>query len=104
MSWSQRDVHGVVGGNTGMSQITAVAKLVHDKLREDVTFASEKIAQVHIDFDWHWILGSCIALCAAIMANTGLNLQKLSHLENTYYDPFTRKRPRPQSEKDGMMT
>ena len=57
-----------------------------------------------IDFDWHWILGSCIALCAAIMANTGLNLQKLSHLENSYYDPFTRKRPRPENDKSSMMS
>jgi magnesium transporter len=90
--------------NGGIEQLADIAKVARDKLQEDVKFINNKIQAVHIDMDWHWILGSCIALCAAVMANTGLNLQKLSHLENTYYDPFTRKRPRPQSEKAGMMT
>ena len=80
--WSQK-----AAGNS----IDHIAQMAHETLQKDVTYMSDKIKAVHIDFDWHWILGSGIALCAAIMANTGLNLQKLSHLENSYYDPFTRK-------------
>ena len=93
--WSQK-----AAGNS----IDHIAQMAHETLQKDVTYMSDKIKAVHIDFDWHWILGSGIALCAAIMANTGLNLQKLSHLENSYYDPFTRKRPRPENDKSSMMS
>lgn len=86
------------------SSIDHIAQMAHETLQKDVNYMSDKIKAVHIDFDWHWILGSGIALCAAIMANTGLNLQKLSHLENSYYDPFTRKRPRPENDKSSMMS
>jgi magnesium transporter len=93
--WSQK---------SAASNIDHIAQIAHETLQKDVNYMSDKIKAVHIDFDWHWILGSCIALCAAIMANTGLNLQKLSHLENSYYDPFTRKRPRPENDKSSMMS
>ncbi len=93
--WSQK---------TAGTSIDHIAQIAHETLQKDVNFMKDKIQAVHIDFDWHWILGSCIALCAAIMANTGLNLQKLSHLENSYYDPFTRKRPRPENDKSSMMS
>ena len=77
--WSQK---------TAGTSIDHIAQIAHETLQKDVNFMKDKIQAVHIDFDWHWILGSCIALCAAIMANTGLNLQKLSHLENSYYYPI----------------
>ena len=59
--------------NGGIEQLADIAKVARDKLQEDVKFINNKIQAVHIDMDWHWILGSCIALCAAVMANTGLN-------------------------------
>eukprot|EP01029_Cantina_marsupialis_P014355 TRINITY_DN316_c0_g3_i1.p1 TRINITY_DN316_c0_g3~~TRINITY_DN316_c0_g3_i1.p1 ORF type:complete len:512 (-),score=122.73 TRINITY_DN316_c0_g3_i1:346-1881(-) len=45
-----------------------------------------------------FIIGSALAVLAQFISNFGLNLQKLSHLENQFYDPFTRQKPKPKTE------
>ena len=52
--WSQK---------TAGTSIDHIAQIAHETLQKDVNFMKDKIQAVHIDFDWHWILGSCI-LCA----------------------------------------
>ena len=83
----------------GLEHISQMAK---GEFNKDVASLSAKLHSAKLVFDWHWIVGCCIALFAAVSSNIGLNLQRLSHLENQYVDPFAKhKRLKPKSETAG---
>ena len=84
------------------SGVEHIAQLAQGELTKGLSEIKHKLHDVKLVFDWHWIVGCCIALFAAVSSNTGLNLQRLSHLENQFYDPFKRKKPRPQAEQTTM--
>ena len=91
-----------VGGQMleGIEHITTLAK---GEFNKDLELLHHKLITTKLVFDWHWIVGCCIALFAAVSSNIGLNLQRLSHLENQFFDPFAKvKREKPASKQTGV--
>ena len=72
---------------SGLEHISQIAK---GEFTKDMEMLNHKIQSARLVFDWHWIVGCCIALFAAVSSNIGLNLQRLSHLENQFVDPFAK--------------
>lgn len=72
-------------------------------LRVGAASASSDDDDLRIIMDWHWVLGAGLAVAAAFISNLGLNLQKLSHLENMFEDPLKRERPKPVSSHTPML-
>lgn len=60
--------------------------------------ALPSLEDMRLIVDWHWIVGCLMAISASFISNFGLNMQRLSHLENRYEDPYTRLREKPVSE------
>ena len=81
--WAEKEI-----GDSMSYGLEKVSQLAQGEFDHDITLLKTKLHNVRIIFDWHWIVGCCIALLAAISSNLGLNLQRLSHLENDYVDPF----------------
>ena len=85
---------------SGLEHISQIAK---GEFTKDMEMLNHKIQSARLVFDWHWIVGCCIALFAAVSSNIGLNLQRLSHLENQFVDPFAKhKREKPLSQQVGV--
>ena len=96
--WADAEIGGQM--TEGLEHISQMAK---GEFTKDMEMLNHKLQSARLVFDWHWIVGCCIALFAAVSSNIGLNLQRLSHLENQFYDPFAkRKREKPLSEQVGV--
>ena len=96
--WADAEIGGQM--TEGIEHISTLAK---SEFNKDLALLHHKLLSTKLIFDWHWIVGCCIALFAAVSSNIGLNLQRLSHLENQYYDPFAqRKREKPAAEQVGV--
>lgn len=54
--------------------------------------------------DLQWTIGAFIAILASFVSNLGLNLQKLAHLENTYYKPLQREYEKPKWDRVSYIT
>jgi uncharacterized membrane protein len=96
--WADAEIGGQM--TEGIEHITTLAK---GEFNKDIAILHKKIMNTKLVFDWHWIVGCCIALFAAVSSNVGLNLQRLSHLENQFVDPFAKKKKeKPASKQVGV--
>ena len=96
--WADAEIGGQM--TEGLEHISQIAK---GEFTKDMEMLNHKIQSARLVFDWHWIVGCCIALFAAVSSNIGLNLQRLSHLENQFVDPFAKhKREKPLSQQVGV--